>query len=165
MQNVAKYAGATSMRVRVWEDAGALAFAVLSDGAGFDTSRTSYGTGLQGMPDRLAALGALAGRRLGEGTTVTGQLPIAGPVPSPHAETVAETVVERLRVLLVLLDAVIDIPVRCMPPSDPSARLYSASGVRLRRIGRAGVIQAALAAFSMHGFKPARLGLVMISKP
>ena len=36
---------------------GTLSFAVTDDGAGFDTTRTSYGTGLQGMADRLSALG------------------------------------------------------------------------------------------------------------
>ena len=48
------------------------------DGAGFDPGSSGYGTGLQGMADRLAALGG--GLRVrsqpGEGTTVTGQLPV-----------------------------------------------------------------------------------------
>jgi signal transduction histidine kinase len=47
---------------------------VIDDGVGFDTDRTSYGTGLQGMIDRLAAVGGeLYVRSVpGAGTTVTG---------------------------------------------------------------------------------------------
>jgi len=57
LQNVAKYAGASHTVVRLHEREGELAFEVQDDGAGFDSSETSYGTGLQGMADRLAAFG------------------------------------------------------------------------------------------------------------
>jgi len=76
LQNVAKYAGAHRATVRLHEDAGFLAFEITDDGRGFDTSTTSYGTGLQGMADRLAAQsGTLEVRsRPGEGTTVIGRM-------------------------------------------------------------------------------------------
>src|SRR5207249_11011167 len=79
LQNVAKYAGATHADVRLHEDDGHLAFEVADDGAGFDTTKTSYGTRLQGMADRLAALGAElhVESQLGRGTTVRGRLPLA----------------------------------------------------------------------------------------
>ena len=48
------------------------------DGAGFDPSATGYGTGLQGMADRLAALdGTIEVRSApGSGTTLTGRIPL-----------------------------------------------------------------------------------------
>jgi signal transduction histidine kinase len=51
---------------------------VIDDGAGFDPSTSSYGTGLQGIADRLAALGGeLAVRSApGSGTTLAGTLPV-----------------------------------------------------------------------------------------
>jgi signal transduction histidine kinase len=78
LQNVAKYAGATHAVVRLHEDGGHLAFEVEDDGSGFDTSTTSYGTGLQGMADRLSARGGTLEVRShpGEGTTVTGRVPV-----------------------------------------------------------------------------------------
>jgi signal transduction histidine kinase len=78
LQNVAKYAGATRAEVRLREEDGALVFEVTDDGAGFDPDARGYGTGLQGMADRLAALGgALAVTSvLGHGTTVRGAVPV-----------------------------------------------------------------------------------------
>jgi signal transduction histidine kinase len=78
LQNVAKYAGANQVTVRLSEDEGHLAFSVADDGAGFDTTRTSYGTGLQGMADRLAAQGGDLEVRSapGSGTTVIGWVPV-----------------------------------------------------------------------------------------
>jgi len=77
LQNVAKYAQASSATVRLEAPADELRFTVRDDGRGFDPSSTSYGTGLQGMSDRLAALGgALAVRSApGAGTTIDGMLP------------------------------------------------------------------------------------------
>ena len=79
LQNVAKYAGASSVTIDLREGDGALSFSVTDDGDGFDTARTSYGTGLQGMADRLSALGGTLEitSQPGEGTTVTGRLPIS----------------------------------------------------------------------------------------
>jgi signal transduction histidine kinase len=78
LQNVAKYGGATNAIVRLTEHNGELSFEVTDDGRGFDTSTTSYGTGLQGMADRLSALGGELEVRSGpgQGTTVTGRLPV-----------------------------------------------------------------------------------------
>ena len=77
LQNIAKYADASHAMVRLSDGDGALTFAVTDDGLGFDPSVTGYGTGLQGMADRLAALGgALEVSSIpGSGTTVTGRLP------------------------------------------------------------------------------------------
>src|SRR6266536_169767 len=77
LQNVSKYSGGSKAVVRLGERDGELTFEVSDDGAGFDTSRTSYGTGLQGMADRLAALGGDLGVRSapGRGTTVMGRVP------------------------------------------------------------------------------------------
>ncbi len=65
--------------VRLGQDDGMLTFEVRDDGRGFDPERTGYGTGLQGMADRLAVLdGALSvDSRPGGGTTVRGRLPIS----------------------------------------------------------------------------------------
>jgi signal transduction histidine kinase len=77
LQNVTKYAHASRIQVRLWEQVGELNFSVADDGEGFDTAATSYGTGLQGMADRLAAQGGVleVRSRPGEGTTVRGRLP------------------------------------------------------------------------------------------
>jgi signal transduction histidine kinase len=78
LQNVAKYAGATTAAVTLTASDGRLTFTVTDDGAGFDTSTTSYGTGLQGMADRLSALGGEVDVRSapGDGTTVAGRQPV-----------------------------------------------------------------------------------------
>ena len=80
MQNVSKYANAASARVRLRASNGDLTFAVSDDGAGFDPASTGYGTGLQGMADRLEALGGdLAVRSSpGTGTVVEGRIPVPG---------------------------------------------------------------------------------------
>ena len=78
LQNVAKYASASRATVRLSDGDGRLRFEVTDDGAGFDPSTSSYGTGLQGIADRLAALdGELEVRSsVGAGTTVAGTLPV-----------------------------------------------------------------------------------------
>ena len=77
LQNVAKYAGASRAVVRVAQTNGALTFAVEDDGSGFDPALTGYGTGLQGMADRLEAIGGSLDVRSapGEGTRVLGRVP------------------------------------------------------------------------------------------
>jgi signal transduction histidine kinase len=79
LNNVAKYSGAMRAEVGLSQTGSELRFAVIDDGAGFDTEETSYGTGLQGMADRLDAIGgalAIVSRR-GEGTTIEGWVPAA----------------------------------------------------------------------------------------
>jgi signal transduction histidine kinase len=78
LQNVAKYADASRAVVRLSEDGGRLVFEVEDDGSGFEPGATRYGTGLQGMADRLDAVrGSLEVRSApGRGTTVVGRLPV-----------------------------------------------------------------------------------------
>jgi signal transduction histidine kinase len=77
LQNVAKYAEASSATIVLSNGDGSLRFTVTDDGTGFDASRTSYGTGLQGIADRLAALSGVLDVRSepGQGTTVIGTVP------------------------------------------------------------------------------------------
>ena len=77
LNNVAKYAEATRAEVSLAQDDGHLRFAVVDDGTGFDTAVTSYGTGVQGMADRLDAIGGdlQVSSRKGEGTTIEGRIP------------------------------------------------------------------------------------------
>ena len=70
LQNVAKYAHASAARVTLGSDGQFLVFTVTDDGTGFDQAKTSMGTGLQGMTDRLAALG---------GTLISPQPPATAP--------------------------------------------------------------------------------------
>jgi signal transduction histidine kinase len=79
LQNVAKYAGASRAVVTLGGDASELRFEVRDDGRGFDTDVTGYGTGLQGMADRLAALGGVlrVESSPGAGTSVIGSLPVS----------------------------------------------------------------------------------------
>ncbi len=78
LQNTAKYADATRATVSLSRANGSLEFAVADDGRGFDPGATGYGTGLQGIADRLGALdGELEiTSKPGAGTTVRGRLPI-----------------------------------------------------------------------------------------
>jgi signal transduction histidine kinase len=85
LQNVAKYAGASLVTVRLAGADGALEFSVTDDGTGFDPGAVGYGTGLHGMADRLAALGGDLHVRSqpGRGTTVSGRLPVRALEPVP----------------------------------------------------------------------------------
>jgi signal transduction histidine kinase len=76
LQNMAKYAGASSARVRLAASGDELRFDVTDDGAGFDPNAKAYGTGLQGMADRLSAHDGTLDVQAspGAGTVVTGRL-------------------------------------------------------------------------------------------
>jgi signal transduction histidine kinase len=77
LQNVAKYAGATRAEIRLTASGHDLEFEVSDDGTGFDPGSEAYGTGLQGMADRLQAHGGSLDVRSspGAGTTILGRLP------------------------------------------------------------------------------------------
>jgi signal transduction histidine kinase len=85
LQNVAKYADAEHTTVSLDDDDGWVTFAVEDDGRGFDPSSVAYGTGLQGIADRIAALdGELDIRsRPGEGTVIAARIPVGGGVTAP----------------------------------------------------------------------------------
>ncbi len=80
MNNVAKYAEADATEVTIAQRNGSLEFAVRDDGRGFDAAGTRYGTGLQGIVDRLDAIGGSVTIETepGAGTTVSGQVPVGG---------------------------------------------------------------------------------------
>jgi signal transduction histidine kinase len=56
MQNIAKYAEASRAEITLARGEDRLMFTVTDDGRGFDPARDGYGTGLQGIADRLAVL-------------------------------------------------------------------------------------------------------------
>jgi signal transduction histidine kinase len=78
LNNVAKYADASAAMVSLRRSDGWLSFTVRDDGVGFDTDSTSYGTGLQGMADRLDAIGGTlqVTSAPGAGTSVSGSVPV-----------------------------------------------------------------------------------------
>ena len=80
LNNVAKYAEASHVTLSLAQTDGHLTFSVADDGRGFDPATTGYGTGLQGMADRLDAIGGtlLVRSAPAEGTTVTGRVPVRG---------------------------------------------------------------------------------------
>jgi signal transduction histidine kinase len=83
LQNVAKYADASRAVVTLSDGDGRLRFEVADDGIGFDLAATGYGTGLQGIADRIAALdGTLSVESTeGEGTRLAGSIPILSDRP------------------------------------------------------------------------------------
>ncbi|HZN42352.1 MAG TPA: histidine kinase [Actinomycetota bacterium] len=80
LNNVAKYSGATHATVKLAQQNGRLTFSVEDDGRGFDPNATERGTGLQGMADRLEAIGGelTIQTALGGGTSVRGRIPKSG---------------------------------------------------------------------------------------
>jgi len=84
LNNVAKYAGASRVQVRLEADATELRFSVSDDGSGFDPAAHRDGTGLQGMRDRLSALGGRLEIQAtpGAGVTVSGSIPAIEPGPN-----------------------------------------------------------------------------------
>jgi signal transduction histidine kinase len=78
MNNLAKYAEASRATVTLTQSDGTLTFVVADDGVGFDLAHTANGTGIQGMADRIDAIGGALEIRSapGEGTTVLGRVPV-----------------------------------------------------------------------------------------
>ena len=79
LQNMAKYARATRGTVRLADGDGRLDFQITDDGQGFDPSRRRAGTGLQGIADRMDALGGTLAivSTPGGGTVLNGSVPVA----------------------------------------------------------------------------------------
>jgi signal transduction histidine kinase len=77
LQNIAKYAEASGARIELTGGDGSVRFLVTDDGRGFDPGATGYGTGLQGIADRLAALGGELDvtSAPGSGTSLRGIVP------------------------------------------------------------------------------------------
>jgi signal transduction histidine kinase len=78
LQNITKYAKASSVRVDIAVTNGELRFEVADDGLGFDVAATRRGSGLQNMADRLEAVdGSLEiVSAPGAGTRMTGRIPV-----------------------------------------------------------------------------------------
>ena len=78
LQNVAKYAEAGGASITLSNGEGGLRFEVADDGQGFEFASSRRGSGLQGIEDRLAALGGSLDVRSspGEGTTIAGVIPV-----------------------------------------------------------------------------------------
>jgi signal transduction histidine kinase len=90
LSNTAKYAEATRAEVRLEQTNGVLMFSVADDGRGFDPDAGTTGSGLQGIADRLDAIGGSVHVEStpGGGTTVAGTIriedatnPSVGPRP------------------------------------------------------------------------------------
>ncbi len=78
LQNAVKYADAGQVTIELTQSGDQVSFQVSDDGSGFDPAAQMTGTGLQGIGDRLAALGgALEVRSApGAGTVLTGTIPL-----------------------------------------------------------------------------------------
>ena len=78
LQNITKYAAASRVEISLTRSNGQLSFAVTDDGVGFDPAVTSHGSGLQGIADRLDALGGTFEivSTVGSGTAVNGSVPV-----------------------------------------------------------------------------------------
>lgn len=78
MQNVAKHANASQVRIKLRTVDGELRFSVIDDGDGFEAATTQPGSGQRNLAERLEAVGGTLDIRSvpGEGTTVIGRLPL-----------------------------------------------------------------------------------------
>jgi len=76
LNNTAKYAEASRATITLESRNGSLEFTVSDDGRGFDRSQTTHGTGLQGIADRLDAIGGTVRVEStpGTGTTLHGAI-------------------------------------------------------------------------------------------
>ncbi len=83
LQNVQKYAAASSVEVRLHEKGQRLLVEVTDDGCGFDVSSAVRGAGLTNMEDRLDALGGnlQIESTPGVGTTLRATVPLSPTVP------------------------------------------------------------------------------------
>jgi signal transduction histidine kinase len=93
LQNTAKHCPEAPVEVRVHLDpvAQRLRFTVADAGPGFDVAAGQAGGGLQNMADRISAVGGdlIVRTARGEGTQVTGWVPVTLSTPSPVSEPAA----------------------------------------------------------------------------
>jgi signal transduction histidine kinase len=82
LQNVQKYAAASTVQVRLREEGGQVCVEVTDDGCGFDVRNATRGAGLTNMEDRLDALGGTLQIEStpGGGTTLRATVPVPSPV-------------------------------------------------------------------------------------
>jgi signal transduction histidine kinase len=91
LQNAAKHAAGATVTVHLRADQGCLTFEVSDQGPGFNTEIAHNGTGLQGMLDRMAAVGGTLEvvSAVGEGATIRGRAPLDGARMCPQVEPIA----------------------------------------------------------------------------
>jgi len=79
LQNCAKHAPGSAVRVCVNANPEQLTFSIADDGPGFDPSIKNAASGLQGMVDRLAVVGGrlTVQSAPGEGTTISGVVQVS----------------------------------------------------------------------------------------
>jgi signal transduction histidine kinase len=95
LQNACKHAGErATIRLRVREEPGTLTFEVIDDGVGFEATGHGPGAGLRNMTDRVGAFGGclLVESAPGEGTRVTGAVPVPAPVGVAGQQAAADPV-------------------------------------------------------------------------
>jgi signal transduction histidine kinase len=88
LQNAARHAPGSAIRVSLAEDEGQVVFSVTDDGPGFVPATPPAGTGLRNMGDRLAALGGSCqiDSSPGVGTTIAGRIGLGAPRPRDTGE-------------------------------------------------------------------------------
>jgi signal transduction histidine kinase len=91
LQNAARHAPGSAVRVSLAEDGADIAFTVADDGPGFEPAAATNGTGLRNMSDRLAALGGSCqvDSSPGRGTTVAGRIGTGAPAAGSSGDAPA----------------------------------------------------------------------------
>jgi signal transduction histidine kinase len=87
LQNAVKHAQATTVRISLAQQDGALTFEVQDDGRGFDVAATTRSTGLQSLRDRIDVIGGAMEiiSEPGRGTTVRGHVTVASEMEAQPA--------------------------------------------------------------------------------
>jgi signal transduction histidine kinase len=82
LQNVGKYAEASTVTVTLSGNEEILTFQVADDGRGFDPASIAPGAGLNGIADRLDTIGGTVhvDSSPGTGTIITGTIPTRAPI-------------------------------------------------------------------------------------